>query len=85
MANLEKGQETLPFIGMGGSSFSVTRSKSVTHDKSVEEPKVEKPKREEPKVEESKREEPKEIEFAKEGDVSPHPNDLPIGTTPEPQ
>jgi len=75
MANLERGQETLPFIGMGGSSFSVTRAKSVTRDKSVEEPKVEKP----------KREEPKESELPKEGDATPHPNELPIGTTPEPQ
>ena len=38
MANLERGPETLPFIGMGGSSSSVTRGKSVTQGKSIEEP-----------------------------------------------
>jgi len=75
MANLEKGQDTLPFIGMGGSSFSVTRAKSVTRNKSVEEPKVEKP----------KIEEPKESELTQEDDANLHPNDLPIETTPERQ
>jgi hypothetical protein len=39
MANLERGQETLPFIGMGGSSSSVTRGRSVAQKKSMEEPK----------------------------------------------
>jgi hypothetical protein len=39
MANLERGQETLPFIGMGGSSSSVTRGRSVTQRKSIAEPK----------------------------------------------
>jgi len=39
MANLERGQEALPFIGMGGSSSSVTRGRSATQRKSTEEPK----------------------------------------------
>ncbi len=75
MANLERGQETLPFIGMGGSSFSVTRAKSVTRHQSVEEPKVGKP----------KVEEPKESGLTKEDDADLHPNDPPIETTPEQQ
>jgi hypothetical protein len=80
MANLERGPETLPFIGMGGSSFSVTRRKSVSREKSVEEPKEQKT-----KVEEPKEQEPKESELTKEGDANLYPNDLPIGTTPERQ
>ena len=39
MANLERGQEALPFIGMGGSSYSVPRAKSPTQKKSMEKPK----------------------------------------------
>jgi hypothetical protein len=90
IANLERGPETLPFIGMGGSSFSVTRAKSVTRGKSVEEPKVEKPKGPEPKAQQLKEQtpkepEPKESELTKEGDANPSPNDSPIGTTPEQQ
>jgi prefoldin subunit 5 len=38
IANLERGRETLPFIGMGGAS-SVTRAKAVTQVKSIEGPK----------------------------------------------
>jgi len=90
IANLERGPETLPFIGMGGSSFSVTRAKSVTREKSAEEPKVEKPKRVEPKKEEPKTEEPREqkpqeSELTEKGDVNLHPNELPAETTAEPQ
>jgi len=95
IANLEKGPETLPFIGMGGSSFSVTRAKSVTREKSAEEPKMEKrktaeskivePKKEEPKTEELKEQKPKESELTEKGDVNLHPNELPVETTPEPQ
>jgi len=95
IANLERGPETLPFIGMGGSSFSVTRAKSVTHEKSTEQPKVEKPKTVEskivePKTEEPKTEEPKEqktveSESTEKGEVNLHPNELPVETTPEPQ
>lgn len=90
IANLERGPETLPFIGMGGSSFSVTRAKSVTLEKSAEELKVEKPKRVEPKKAEPKTEEPreqkpKESELTEKGDVNLHPNELPVETTPEPQ
>jgi hypothetical protein len=76
IANLERGQETLPFIGMGGSSLSVTRERSVTQKKSIEEPK------------ESQRksiEEPKESELTKEGEGNLYPNDVPIETTPERQ
>jgi hypothetical protein len=90
IANLERGPETLPFIGMGGSSFSVTRAKSVTREKSAEEPKVEKPKRVEPKKAEPKTEEPREqkpqeSELTEKGDVNLHPNELPAETTPAPQ
>jgi hypothetical protein len=100
MANLERGPENLPFIGMGGSSFSVTRAKSVTRENSVEEPRSEKPKIAEsrvvkPKTEESnvqknKAEEPteqkpKESELAEKGDVSLHPSEPPAETIPEPQ
>ena len=85
IANLERGQETLPFIGMGGSSFSVARAKSVTRGKSVEEPKVEKPKTVESKTEEPKERGPRESELTEEGDVNLYPNDLPRGTTSEPQ
>jgi hypothetical protein len=90
IANLERGQETLPFIGMGGSSFSVTRAKSVTRGKSVEEPRVEKPKIVEPKIVKPKIEEPreqetKESELTKEGDANLSSTDLPIETTPEQQ
>jgi hypothetical protein len=62
IANLERGQETLPFIGMGGSSLSATRRKSMTRGKSVEEPKVEVPKAEEPVGQEHREQEPKESE-----------------------
>ena len=79
IANLEKGQETLPFIGMGGSSLSVTRGKSVTPAKSAEDFKVEAPK----KIETPKEQEPKESELTKEGDATLYSNDLPKGTTPE--
>lgn len=100
IANLERGQDTLPFIGMGGSSFSVTRARSVTREKSAEQPPVEKPKTveskivgpntEEPKVEKLITEEPKEqklneSELTEKGDVSVRPNELPVETTPEPQ
>jgi hypothetical protein len=87
IANLERGQETLPFIGMGGSSFSVTRAKSVTRGKSIEEPKESHRKSvEEPNESEGKSiEEPKESELTKEGDANLYPNDLPAGTTPERQ
>jgi hypothetical protein len=99
IANLERGQETLPFIGMGGSSFSVTRARSVTREKSAEQPNVEKPKTveskivgpktEEPKVEkpiteEPKEQKPNESELTEKGDVSVRPNELPVETTPEP-
>jgi len=80
IANLERGQETLPFIGMGGSSFSVMRAKSVTRGKSVEEAEVQKP-----KIKEPKEQEPKEDQLAKEGEADLYPNDLPAGTTPEQQ
>ena len=90
IANLERGQETLPFIGMGGSSFSVTRAKSVTREKSAEESNVEKPKTEKPKVEkprteEPKEQKPKENDLTEKGDVTLHPNELPLETTPDPQ
>ena len=100
VANLERGPETLPFIGMGGSSFSVTRAKSVTREKSAEEPKVEKPKIVESKVAEPKTVEPKvkkpitkelkeqkpqESELTEKGDVNLPPNELPVETTPEPR
>jgi hypothetical protein len=64
MANLERGQETLPFIGMGGSSSSVTRARSVTQRKSIEEPKESQRKSiEEPNESEGKSiEEPNESE-----------------------
>jgi hypothetical protein len=64
MANLERGQETLPFIGMGGSSSSVTRGRSVAQRKSIEEPKESQKKLlEEPsKIEEKSIEEPIESE-----------------------
>ena len=64
MANLERGPETLPFIGMGGSSLSVTRGRSVTQRKSIEAPKESQKKTiEEPKESEGKLiEEPKESE-----------------------
>jgi len=74
MANLERGPETLPFIGMGGSSLSVTRVRSVIQRKSTEEPK---------ESQKKSIEEPKESELTKEGDVNLYPNDLLIGTTPE--
>jgi hypothetical protein len=80
IANLERGQETLPFIGMGGSSFSVTRAKSVSRGKSVEESKLEESKTEEPKEQELK-----ESELTKGGEANLDPNDLPAGATPEPQ
>ena len=80
MANLEKGQEALPFIGMGGSSFSVTRAKSVTRGKSVEEPKGEKP-----KIEEPEEQEPSEQELTREGDAHLHPENVSMGATPEQQ
>lgn len=85
IANLERGQETLPFIGMGGSSFSVTRTKSVSRGKSAEEPKSEKPRREESKRQEPREQELKESESNKEGDPTLSPNDPPTGTTLEPQ
>jgi len=100
VANLERGPETLPFIGMGGSSFSVTRAKSVTREKSAEEPKVEKPKIVESKVaepktvepkvkkpisEELKEQKPQESELTEKGDVNLPPNELPVETTPEPR
>jgi hypothetical protein len=100
IANLERGPETLPFIGMGGSSFSVTRAKSVTLEKSAEEPKVEKPKIVESKVaepktvepkvkkpitEELKEQKPQESELTEKGDVNLPPNELPVETTPEPR
>ncbi len=83
IANLERGQETLPFIGMGGSSFSVTRAKSVSpvsRGKSVEESKLEKSRTEEPKERE-----PKESELIKGREANLDPSDLPAGATPEPQ
>ncbi len=80
IANLERSQETLPFIGMGGSSSSVTRGKSVTREKAVQAPKVK-----ETKTEELKEQEPKESELTQERDVNLYPNDLPIGTTPSHQ
>jgi hypothetical protein len=100
IANLERGPDTLPFIGMGGSSFSVTRAKSATREKSAETPTVEKPKtieskvvepkKEEPKVEkpiteELKEEKPKESELTEKGEAGVHPNELPVETTPESQ
>jgi len=80
IANLERGQEMLPFIGMGGSSFSATRGKSVPRGKSVEEAKIEKPKPQEPNGQELK-----ESELTKEGDPPLHTTDLPIETIPERQ
>jgi len=80
IANLERGQETLPFIGMGGSSFSVTRAKSVTRVKSTEEPRVEKP-----RVEKPKEQEPKESASVKEGDEVLSPDSFPLETTLESQ
>jgi len=90
IANLERGPETLPFIGMGGSSFSVTRAKSVTREKSEEEPKVEKPKTEKtkvekPRTEEPKEQKPKENELTEKGAVTFRPNEPPAEATPEPQ
>jgi hypothetical protein len=85
IANLERGQETLPFIGMGGSSFSVTRAKSVTREKSAEEPKVEKTKTVESKTEEPKEQEPKESELTKGNEINLDPSGLSAGATPEPQ
>jgi len=95
IANLERGQDTLPFIGMGGSSFSVTRAKSVTREKPAEQPKVEKPKTVEskivepkivePRTEEPKEQKPKESESTEKGDVNVHPSELPAEATPEPQ
>jgi hypothetical protein len=100
IANLERGPETLPFIGMGGSSFSVARAKSVTRENSAEEFKVEKPKTAEPrtvkpkteepnmqktKTEESKEQKTKESELTEKGDVTLHPNEPPAEATPEPQ
>ncbi len=76
MANLERSPETLPFIGMGGSSLSVTRGRSVTQRKSIVEPK---------ESEGKLVEEPKESELTKESDVNLSPNDPPIETTPERQ
>jgi len=85
IANLERGQETLPFIGMGGSSFSVPRPKSVSRGKSPEELKAEKPRREESKGQEPRGQGIKESESNKEADPTLSPNDPPIGTTLEPQ
>jgi hypothetical protein len=100
IANLERGPETLPFIGMGGSSFSVTRAKSVTREKSAEtlpvekpkrleskavEPKTEVPKVEKPITEEPREQKPKESELTEKGEVNAHPNELPAEITPEPQ
>jgi len=62
IANLERGPETLPFIGMGGSSFSAARTKSVSRGKSAEEPRAEKPKIEEPKGQEPRPQALKESE-----------------------
>jgi len=64
IANLERGQETLPFIGMGGSSSSVTRGRSVTQRKSIEEPKESQRK----SVEEPNESEGKSIEEPNESD-----------------
>jgi hypothetical protein len=85
IANLERGPETLPFIGMGGSSFSVARAKSVSRGKSAEEPNAEKPKIEEPKGQEPRAQALNESESNKDGSLTLSPNDQPIGTTPEPQ
>lgn len=91
IANLEKGQDTLPFIGMGGSSFSVTRAKSVTREKSkVEEPKRVESKIVEPNIVDPSAEEPgeqklKESELTEKGGVNVHPNEPPGETIPEPQ
>jgi hypothetical protein len=75
IANLERGQETLPFIGMGGSSSSVTRGRSVTQRKSIEEPKeslrksIEKPKENDRKsIEEPKENEGNSIQEPKESE-----------------
>jgi len=76
MANLERSPETLPFIGMGGSSLSVRRGRSVTQRKSIVEPKESGGK---------SVEEPKESELTKESDVNLSPDDLPIETTSERQ
>jgi len=76
MANLERSPETLPFIGMGGSSLSVMRGRSVTQRKSIVEPK---------ESEGKLVEEPKESELTKESDVNLSPNAPPIETTPERQ
>jgi len=64
VANLERGQETLPFIGMGGSSFSVMRGRSVTQRKLIEKPKEsQRESIEEPKeIDEKLIEEPEETE-----------------------
>jgi hypothetical protein len=90
IANLERGPETLPFIGMGGSSFSVTRAKSVTLEKSTEQPKAEKPKTIESKIVEPKTEEPKEqkiieSELTEKGAVTLPSDELPGDPTPESQ
>jgi len=75
IANLERGRETLPFIGMGGSSPSTTRGKSVSPGKSAEEPRIEK----------LKREEPQETALINKGDATLYPDDLPAEASPEPQ
>ncbi len=80
VANLERGQEALPFIGMGGSSFSSTRGKSAARGNSAEEAKVEKP-----KIEKAKGQEPKESQLPKVEEADLTSNDLPIETTPEQQ
>jgi hypothetical protein len=95
IANLERGPDTLPFIGMGGSSFSVTRAKSVTPVKSAETPPAEKrktveskgvePKTEEPQVGKPILEEPKASQLTEKGQVNVHPDELPVETTSEPQ
>jgi hypothetical protein len=85
IANLERGQEALPFIGMGGSSFSVTRAKSVTRVKSAEEPRVEKSRVEKPRIEEPKEQEPKENASAKMGEEVLSPDSFPLETTLESQ
>ena len=85
IANLERGQEALPFIGMGGSSFSVIRAKSVTRVKPAEEPRVGKSKVEEPRIEEPKEQEPKENASAKKGDEVLSPDSFPLETTLESQ
>jgi hypothetical protein len=85
IANLERGQETLPFIGMGGSSFSVARAKSMFRGKSAEEPKAAKLRREESKRQEPREQELKENDSNKEDNPTLSSNDLPEGTTLDPQ